>query len=198
MSKIILASKSAARRALLKGAQVPFVPITSHVNEGEIKLICEKKGWSLDKTAMTLAIAKAKSVAKHKPNEYVVGADQILGFKNIGFDKPKTMAEAAQRLAQFSGQTHFLHTAVCVVRDDKVLMQENTSPELTMRQLKEKEILTYLDLVGEGVLGSVGAYHLEGPGIRLFEMVKGDYFSILGLPLLPLLAYFRTENLLDF
>lgn len=198
MPEIILASKSLARRTLLENAAVQFRCVDSHVDEDAIKQECRAAGNNLEETAMLLALAKARSVGARHPDAYVIGADQILELDGAGFDKAKTMAEARERLQQFAGRTHTLLTAVAVVRHGETVWSAAQSPELEMYQLTDPEIDSYLHQAGERVLGAVGVYQLEGAGIQLFRRVSGDYFAILGLPLVPLLAFLRGENLLSF
>ena len=198
MAEIILASKSPARRMLLENAAVPFDATGSGVDEDVIKKECQAAGASLDETAMRLAVAKAMAVSAGKPDAYVIGADQILGLEGQGFDKPENMAEARERLIEFSGRHHILHTAACIVRQGQVAWQKTENPEMRMRDFTDAEIDTYLQEAGEDVLYCVGAYQLEGPGIRLFERIGGDYFSILGLPLLELLSFLRREALIGY
>ncbi len=146
--------------------------------------------------ATLLAREKALSVSSHKPGRYVVGADQTLALGNRLFSKPAGRAQAAEQLRALAGGTHELHSAVAVARDGKILFADVSIARMTMRRLDEGEIEAYLDEAGEAVTTSVGAYQLEGLGVHLFERIEGDHFTILGLPLLPLLAFLRSERLL--
>ncbi len=130
------------------------------------------------------------------PGQYVVGADQTLALGALLFSKPAGRAEAAEQLRSLAGRSHELHSAVAVARDGKILFETVTMARMTMRPLGGNEIQTYLDEAGEAVTTSVGAYQLEGLGVHLFERIEGDHFTILGLPLLPLLAFLRGERLL--
>ena len=134
-------------------------------------------------------------VVRH-PGRFVVGADQTLALGTRLFSKPAGRAQAAEQLRALAGRSHELHSAVAVARDGKILFEAVSVARMTMRQLGEAEIEAYLDEAGEAVTSSVGAYQLEGLGVHLFERIEGDHFTILGLPLLPLLAFLRGERLL--
>jgi septum formation protein len=196
--QIILASKSPARQMVLRNTGIPFDVVVSHVDETPIKKSFEERNKTIAETAMALADAKAEKVSAEHPDAYVIGADQILGLEGEGFDKPKSMEEAAERLQLFAGKTHHLHNAACIYQGGKCIWRYAETPALTMRQLQHGEINLYLQQAGEKVLGSVGAYMLEGHGARLFEKIEGDYFAILGLPLLPLTEFLRSEELIDY
>ncbi len=196
--QIILASKSPARNMLLTQAGVMFTPIGSGVDEDIIKKKSEDAGLTIKQIAMLLAEAKALEVSKKNPSDYVIGGDQILDFENKGFDKPKTMKEAAKRLALFSGKTHYLRNALCVAKDEKIILRVETTAALTMRHMTATQIQKYITATGPKILSSVGAYQLENLGVQLFDKIEGDYFSILGLPLIELLGFLRSEGLLDF
>lgn len=145
--------------------------------------------------ARALAKAKAEAVSKRRPGATVIGADQILVLGVTMFEKPKTKARAAADLRRLSGRSHRLISAVAVARDGRALWSRVATAKLTMRTMSRAEIAAYLDAAGPDVLGSVGAYQVEGLGIRLFEKIDGDYFTVLGLPLLPLLGYLRRAGL---
>jgi len=144
-----------------------------------------------------LARAKAAAVARSVPGRLVLGADQTLARGNKRFSKPANRAAAAEQLRALRGRTHELHSALALVRDGAVLFDCVDSARLTMRKISDRFIDDYLDMAGTAALASVGAYQLEGIGIHLFERVEGDYSTILGLPLLPLLAYLRQNGLID-
>ncbi len=139
---------------------------------------------------------KALAVSARQPGRFVVGADQTLALRRELFSKPAGRAQAAEQLRALAGGSHELHSAVAVARDGKILFERVSVARMTMRQLGEAEIDAYLDEAGEAVTTSVGAYQLEGLGVHLFERIEGDHFTILGLPLLPLLAFLRSERLL--
>jgi septum formation protein len=144
-----------------------------------------------------LAREKACFVSSKNPGRYVVGADQTLALGNRLFSKPAGRTQAADQLRLLAGHTHELHSAVAVARDGKIVFSDVIVARMTMRRLAENEIEAYLDQAGQAVTTSVGAYQLEGLGVHLFERIEGDHFTILGLPLLPLLAFLRGEGLLS-
>ncbi len=188
---IILASKSSARRALLASAGVPHEAESSGVNEDEIK--ARLADAPISEVAMALAEAKAIAVSRRRPDALVIGADQILELDGRAFDKPMDMADAKDRIELISGKTHFLRTAVAVAENARIVWRTESAPALTARNLSDIEIDRYLADVGEGILESVGAYQLEGPGARLFSAIDGAYTDILGLPLQPLFEFLRTH-----
>ena len=143
-----------------------------------------------------LACEKARWVSARKAGHYVIGADQTLALGNRLLNKPDGRAAAAEQLRTLSGQTHDLHSAIAVVCDGKLVFETVAIARMSMRPLSDHDIRTYLDEAGEAVTTSVGAYQLEGLGVHLFERIEGDHFTILGLPLLPLLAFFRRERLI--
>lgn len=198
MSRIILASGSRIRAQLLRDAGVPFDIVPSDVDEATIKQRCLANGDDLRDIAMRLAEAKALSVSRQHPDAFVIGADQVLGLDGRLYDKPADMDDARARLQEFSGRSHTLYSAACISRGPSVLWQVIDYPTLTMCTLSDETIERYLADAGEDVLTSVGAYQLESIGARLFHQVHGNYFSILGLPLLPLLAFLREQKQLEY
>jgi septum formation protein len=192
--RLILASGSTVRARLLKNAGLAFEIIPSSVDEDAIKRT--QKSIGVTSLAMMLARAKAHDVAKRHPDALVIGADQILDCNGQSFDKPKDRAEAASHLRAFRGQTHRLITACTIHHGPNEIWHQTRIPQLTMWDFDDAFIEDYLTRAGDGVLTSVGAYQLEGLGAHLFEQINGDYFSILGLPMLPLLAFLRTQGLL--
>jgi len=191
---LVLASQSRARQMLLGNAGLTFEAVPADIDERAIQL---KSGLSLPgEIAALLAQEKALFVSAGMPDRYVVGADQTLALGQRLFSKPAGPAQAAEQLRALAGTTHELHSAVAVARGGKVLFSEVSIARMTMRQLSGDEIRTYLDAAGEAVTTSVGAYQLENLGVHLFERIEGDHFTILGLPLLSLLAFLRTQGLL--
>jgi septum formation protein len=191
---LILASQSRARQALLTNAGIDFEAVAADLDERALQ---QNSGLSAPgEVAALLARAKALAVSSRQPGRFVVGADQTLAQGKMLFSKPAGRAEAAEQLRALAGRTHELHSAVAVARDDKILFAEVATARMTMRRLGEPEIEAYLDEAGEAVTTSVGAYQFEGLGVHLFERIEGDHFTILGLPLLPLLAFLRSERLL--
>lgn len=191
---LILASQSRSRQMLLANAGIGFEAVPADIDEREAQ---EASGLSgPGAIAALLAQQKALSVSSRRPGRFVVGADQTLARGARLFAKPAGRAQAAEQLSALAGGSHELHSAVAVVRDGKILFEAVTIARMTMRQFGETEIDAYLDAAGEAVTTSVGAYQLEGLGVHLFERIEGDHFTILGLPLLPLLAFLRSERLL--
>ncbi|PAY09394.1 septum formation inhibitor Maf [Bradyrhizobium sp. UFLA03-84] len=192
--KLILASQSRARRMLLENAGLDFEALPADIDERAVQ---KNSGLSAPgEIASLLAREKALFVSRQKPGQYVVGADQTLALGERMFSKPAGRVQAAEQLGVLAGQTHALHSAVSVARDGKVLFDDVSVARMTMRPLGAGEIAAYLDQAGEAVTTSVGAYQLEGLGVHLFERIEGDHFTILGLPLLSLLAFLRHEKLL--
>ncbi|MGN6311551.1 MAG: Maf family protein [Xanthobacteraceae bacterium] len=193
---LILASQSRARQAVLAGAGIAFEALPAELDERAIE---EESGLTTPgEVAECLARAKASVVSVLHPGRYVIGADQTLALGARRFSKPADRAAAADQIATLAGNTHELHAAVAVVHDGQVLFSHVSIARMTMRPLSRNTIDTYLEEAGDAVRGSVGAYQLEGLGVHLFERIEGDYFTILGLPLLPLLAFLRSQNLLRF
>ena len=191
---LILASQSRARQMLLANAGIHFEAVPADIDERAVQ---QASGLlAPGEIAALLAREKALSVSMRQPGKYVVGADQTLALENRLFSKPSGRAAAAEQLRDLAGRSHQLHSAVAVARDGKILFETTDIARMTMRQLSGAEIRTYLDEAGEAVTSSVGAYQLEGLGVHLFERIDGDHFTILGLPLLPLLAFLRSERLL--
>jgi len=191
---LILASKSPARQALLESAGIAFEAIPAEIDERALQ---QASGLtSPGEIAALLAREKAVSVSSRHAGRLVVGADQTLALGERLFSKPAGRAQAAGQLQALSGRTHELHSAVAVARDGEILFEDISIARMTMRPLDDNAVSVYLDATGEAVTSSVGAYQLEGLGIHLFERVEGDHFTILGLPLLPLLEFLRSQRLL--
>jgi septum formation protein len=191
---LILASQSPARQMLLKNAGIPFEAIPADIDERAVQ---RDSGLSAPgEIAKLLAREKALWVSSRNPGRCVVGADQTLALGDRLFSKPAGRSAAAEQLQLLAGKRHELHSAFAVARDGKILLVDLSIAGMTMRPLGKSEIEAYLDQAGEAVTSSVGAYQLEGSGVHLFERIEGDHFTILGLPLLPLLAFLRSERLL--
>jgi septum formation protein len=195
-TSLILASQSQSRQALLKAAGLDVEAMPADLDERGIQ---DESGLT-DPSAVAalLARAKAKTVAARNDRRIVIGADQTLSLHAHIFGKPVDRADAINHLRQFSGQMHELHSAVAVVRDGETLFEHVSIARMTMRKLSDEAIATYLDAAGDRVMTSVGAYQLEGLGVHLFDRIDGDHFTILGLPLLPLLRFLRSQKLLAF
>jgi len=193
---LILASQSRARQTLLANAGIDFEAIPADIDERAVQ---QGSGLSAPADiAALLAGEKALAVSARLPGRFVVGADQTLALGEQLFSKPAGRAQAAEQLRALAGRSHDLHSAVAVARNGKILFSDVSAAQMTMRQLTGADIRAYLDHAGEAVASSVGAYQLEGLGVHLFERIEGDHFTILGLPLLPLLAFLRSERLLGF
>jgi len=188
----VLASASAARARLLLSAGVAVEQVVSGVDEDSLK--AQLAGLGHEALALTLAEAKAAAVAAARPGRLVLGADQLLVLGDRRFDKPESREEAAAHLAAFSGREHCLVTAAAALRDGRVLWIRVEQARICMRRLTPAVINAYLDTVGPEALASVGGYRFEGPGAQLIERVEGDFFTVLGLPLLPLLAFLRSQG----
>ena len=192
---LVLASKSDVRGKMLAAIGLRFEIRPAQIDERAV----EAKADVADPAAVArlLARAKADAVARLLPGRLVLGADQTLARGAKRFSKPASRAEAVEQLRSLRGRTHELNSALALVRDGTVLFDCVDSARLTMRDISDRFIDDYLDMAGDAALASVGAYQLEGIGIHLFERVHGDYFTILGLPLLPLLAYLRQNGFID-
>jgi septum formation protein len=193
---VILASKSAARRAVLSGAGVPFEVVVAGVDEESIKAGMLAEGASPRDIADALAEVKALRVSRGRPG-FVVGADQTLEFEGGLYDKAETPEAARERLKLLRGKPHKLHSAVVVAKDGAPIWREVVTATLTMRDFSDDFLEDYLAREGEAALGSVGCYRLEDLGAQLFARVEGDYFAILGLPLLGLLDLLRRHGVLS-
>jgi septum formation protein len=191
---LILGSRSRARQALLANAGIAFEAVPAEIDERAIQLASGLS--SPGEIAVLLAREKAVSVSSRHPGQFVLGADQTLALGERLFSKPAGRAQAAGQLQALAGRTHELHSAVAVARDGETLFADAAIARMTMRPLDDAAISAYLDAAGAAVTTSVGAYQLEGLGIHLFERIEGDHFTILGLPLLPLLKFLRSERLL--
>ena len=192
---LILASQSRARQMLLANAGLKFEAIPADIDERAAE---ETSGLSTpNEIAALLAREKALVVSRARPRSIVIGADQTLALEKRLFTKPADRAQALVQLGALAGRSHELHSAVAVARDGKIVFETVAVARLTMRRLSEAAIAAYLDEAGEAVVtSSVGAYQLEGLGVHLFERIEGDHFTILGLPLLPLLDFLRSQHLL--
>lgn len=192
---LILASRSQVRRALLEAAGIPITSIPPDLDERAVEA---RAGYSLGASdaALLLAREKARSVAAPTPGQYVLGADQTLALGRARFTKPTDIDAAREQLRALSGRTHELCSAVAVAKDGRVIFSRCEVARMTVRSLSERFIEAYLAAAGSAVTSSVGAYQLEKLGIHLFERIEGDHFTILGLPLVHLLAFFRREGCL--
>lgn len=196
MSTVILASASEARAMMLREAGVAVEIVPSRVDEEAIKQAFRAEGVAPRDLADALAEAKAKRVSAAHPGALVVGADQVLVTGGEVFDKPRDRAEARAQLMHLRGGSHELLSAAVVLEDGAPVWRHIGAARLTMRPFTEEFLDAYLDAEGDAVLSTVGGYRIEGRGAQLFSRVSGDYFSILGMPLLELLGFLRARKVL--
>ena len=194
---LVLASASPVRAWALKNAGLVFEIDPSDVDERFIKNEMDAKQASPKDVASKLAEHKALAVSQRRPNTWIIGADQVLVFNNTIFDKPTNLQEAASHLCQFRGHSHDLISAVCVAYGNHPEWNYAETARLHMRDFSDGFLESYLGEAGESVVTSVGAYRLEGVGAQLFSRIEGDYFTVLGLPLLPLLNFLRSQGVIE-
>jgi len=190
-ASIILASSSRSRRKILTDSGVKYKSIKPLVDEEYLK-----KGFkgSTKKLALMLAEKKALSVSKMHKDTIVIGADQVLSFKGKVFNKPKTIKEAEKNLKLFKNKTHYLDSATVIAYNDKIIWRNEQSPKMKLRNFSDKFLKNYLRKVGKEVTLSAGGYSIEKDGIQLFSKIEGDFFTIIGLPIIPLLEKLRELN----
>jgi len=193
---LILASASPTRKSMLENAGLEFSVIPARVDEEEIKLSLRAGGAAAEHIAETLAEHKACAVSAKNPGKLIIGADQILALNDEIFSKPENIDGARRQIQKLRGKPHRLISSVCVAVDGTRTWHHTGSADLQMRKFSDEALNLYLDMVGDAVLNSPGGYQVEGPAIQLFRSIKGDFFTILGLPLLPLLDYLRTRKVL--
>ncbi|MCB1386640.1 MAG: Maf family protein [Nitratireductor sp.] len=196
-ASLILASRSPTRARMLRDAGIPFKTAAARIDERAVEAPLSEADLPPADIAEVLAIAKAEAVSGGNPGALVIGCDQLLAFEGALLHKVEDMEGARRRLLQLSGKTHHLHSAVAIVRDGEVLWSHVDPAAITFRPLTPAFVGRHLAEAGEAVLGSVGAYQIEGLGVQLFERVEGDFFAIMGLPLLPLLAELRRLGALE-
>jgi septum formation protein len=194
--ELILASASSARGRVLAAAGLDFRVEAAAIDEAAVKRACKEKGAGVVDCALALAEAKARRISERHPPALVIGADQILVCDGVWFDKPAGMAEARTQLRTLRGRRHELVTAACVVAAGERIWHGVSRPLLAMRAFSEEYLDAYLAAEGPAILELVGAYRVEGRGVQLFTAIDGDYFAVLGLPLLPLLAFLRERGAL--
>jgi septum formation protein len=197
MTTFVLASTSASRQSVLRGAGLDFEVIAPHVDEDEIKLALRAAGAKPREVAEALAEAKAVKISRRLPGVLVLGCDQVLAYgDNQMLDKPKDMVEARLHLETLSGQTHQLIGAAVIALDGKAIWRIIDSASLTVRALSADFIADFIAREGDILLSTVGAYRLEALGAQLFSKISGDYFTILGMPLLPVLTFLRDRKVI--
>ncbi len=195
--KLILASGSPFRKAMLVNAGIDVEAVPAEIDERSVEAPLQDSGVAPEDVAAILAEAKAVEVSERRPGALVLGCDQTLSLGDRLFHKPADMEGARRHLLALSGMTHQLNSAAVLVRSGEVLWRHVGIANLTMRRLDPAFIGRHLARVGDRALSSVGAYQIEGEGIQLFEKVEGDHFTIVGLPLLPLLAELRRLGAMD-
>jgi septum formation protein len=196
-SELILASASASRQMLMRNAGLIFSSIPAEIDERAIDARLEAEGATPETIALELAKAKSIAVSRLHPDAIVIGSDQTMSLGTRIYHKAKDMAEAHSNLLSLSGKTHRLNCGIAIAKNGEILWSAVSIAKMTVRDLSDDFVSRYLDRVGSKVLSSVGAYQLEGEGIQLFNSIEGDYFTVLGLPLLPLLAQLRELKLID-
>ena len=193
--QLILASASSARAALLQAAAITFEIEPAPIDETRIRRLARATGDTAAACALAVAVEKARVVSGRHPEALVIAADQILVAGDEWFDKPANLDAARAHLVALRGRTHTLATAACVLCDGTTLWQATSQPELAMRRFSDAFLDAYVAAEGESLLGSVGAYRLEGRGVQLFSRIAGDHFAVLGLPLLELLDFLRQRGI---
>ena len=193
---LVLASASSARARLLRRAGLRFVRDCAAVDESAVKAAATENNAPVTATAAALAEAKAMTVSQRHPGAYIIGADQILECDGEWFDKPADYDAVLKTLESLRNRTHQLVSAVVVVCDGVRVWQEVETARLTMRPFTDRFLRSYMDEAGSDVLETVGAYRLEGIGVQLFSRIDGSFFTILGLPLLPLLEFLRRDGVI--
>ncbi|KAA3510585.1 Maf-like protein [Agrobacterium rosae] len=194
---LILASSSASRQMLMRNAGLSFSVQPADIDERAVDARLEAEGATPDRIAVELAKAKALAVSALNPHAIVLGCDQTMSLADRIYHKPRDMTEAHANLMSLSGKTHRLNCGAALARHDEIIWDVVTVADMTVRELDAAFVDRHLDRVGTKVLSSVGAYQLEREGIQLFTAIEGDYFTILGLPLLPLLTKLRELGLID-
>jgi septum formation protein len=192
--RLVLASASAARQAVLLAAGLRFTAQAAAIDEAAIKAGAMAEGASADDTALRLAELKAERVARREPGALVIGADQLLVCGGLWFDKPVDMDDVRAHLTALRGQSHTLVTAIVCLRDGRRVWHHVGHPRLTMRRFSDAFLDRYVAIEGKAAMASVGAYRLEGTGVHLFDRIEGEHAAILGLPLVPLLGFLRQHG----
>jgi septum formation protein len=197
--RLVLASASKARAALLKAAGVNAHQRPAKINEAVVRAEMDKDPAKVPPAEVALELARVKAlvISVRTRRASVIGSDQVLEFQGEILSKPADLAGAREQLMRLRGKSHFLHSAVCVARDGRVVWQHVDSAKLTMRAFSPRFVDQYLASAGRAALGSVGGYQIEGYGLQLFSNISGDYFTILGMPMLPLLDYLRRAGVLS-
>lgn len=194
---LVLASSSPFRRMLMENAGLAFQAMAADIDERGIERGLEETDARPEQVAVELARAKALDVSRRMPGALVIGSDQTMSLGDRVYHKPKDLEEAKRHVLSLSGKTHRLNSGIALARDGEILWDHLSHADLTVRTLSAHFVDGYVARCGEKLLGSVGAYQLEGEGIQLFSEIRGDYFTILGLPMLPLLDKLRDLRAID-
>lgn len=197
MNKLVLASGSRWRAKMLRDAGLNIETDAADIDERAVEAPLLKADLPAEDIAAVLAEAKAMEVSERHPGALVLGADQVLSLDGEIHSKPETMEAARRKLLNMRGKTHVLHSALACVRDGETIWRYSENATMKMRDFSPEFLGHYLAETGDMALASVGSYQIEGPGIQLFEKIDGDYFTIIGLPLLPLLAFLRDRGVLE-
>lgn len=192
--QLVLASQSASRKAMLTAAGVNFDPRPAHLDERALE--AELDGHPPEQIALALAQAKAEAVSREVPGALVLGSDSLVVSGGSRFDKPRDKLEAAEHLRRFAGRTMELHSAAALVREGSLVWRHAAVAKLAVRPLSEEFIEAYLDAEWPAVAGCVGVFRLEAMGVQLFHAIEGDSFTVLGMPLLPVLEALRQQGVL--
>lgn len=195
---LVLASGSPFRRKMLQDAGLVFDVVVAKIDERALENELKTRGQAVDASAMAvaLAIAKARAVSERRPDAVVIGCDQVLGFENDLVSKAENVPAAARQLRRLSGKTHTLHSGIALIKRGEVVWRHVEVARMTMRPFSDAFLSDYLQAMGDRVCQTVGGYEIEGRGIQLFEHIEGDHFTIIGLPLLALLARLRDLGML--
>ena len=195
--RVVLASASQVRARLLRDAGIEFKVAPAAIDEAEVKAACRAESEPVTRAAELLAELKACRVSRSQPTALVIGVDQILHCEGEWLDKPPDLVQARRHLQGLRGKTHELVTSAVAVLDQERIWHRTTTARLTMRPFSDRFLDGYLETIGAQALVSVGGYQLEGLGVQLFSRIEGDYFTVLGLPLLPLLDFLRQRSVLE-
>lgn len=196
MENLILASQSQARQSLLAGAGLSFTCQPAHIDEDSVKQTLKQQGKTASDLALKLAQDKALKISTQNPDSLIIGGDQTLDCNGTWLDKPTSRAEAKNHLTLMRNTTHSLYSAVCLAQGGDIVWQTVSPVHLTTWDYPDTFMENYLNTMGDGVMDTVGGYKLEHHGATLFSQIQGDYFTVLGLPLLPLLNELRNRGIL--
>jgi len=198
MPRLVLASASPFRKQMLAAAGLSFDVAPAHIDERSVESMLITSGQAVDasQVAVALAVAKGEAVSKAHPDALVIGCDQVLGFEGALLSKAESVPAARAQLARLRGKTHTLHSGIALIRGGQVVWRHVEIARMTMRTFSEVWLDAYVARMGERLCWTVGGYEIEGEGIQLFERIEGDHFTIIGLPLLALLAQLRVLKVL--